>query len=128
MVALDDLDRVVRVGLLYDHYGALLTEHQREAIDLYYLRNWSLQEIADSWATSRQAVHDLIGRAVRQLEEYDVKLGLLAREHKERETWRQVAVLLDKARSAADSETVHQFLEKAGNAVRAMLGADDENE
>ena len=96
---MDDLDRVVRIGLLFDYYAPLLTPRQREAIDLYYLQNWSLGEIAAAWATSRQAVHDLITRTVRALEEYEGLLGLQAHERKSR------AALLECVRTIGEAKT-----------------------
>jgi uncharacterized protein len=68
-----------RQALLFERYGVLLTEHQRRVLGLYLDEDWSLSEIADSQETSRQAVHDIVTRSVRALEEYEAKLGLVAR-------------------------------------------------
>ena len=73
------LEKVVRTGLLCDFYGGLLTEKQRRAMELYYLENWSLAEIAASEGVTRQAVHDLLQRSEHMIEEYEKKLGLLER-------------------------------------------------
>ena len=73
------LERMVRTGLLYDFYGGLLTEKQRQAMEKYYLENWSLAEIASSDGVSRQAVYDLLRRSERMVQEYEEKLGLLDR-------------------------------------------------
>lgn len=73
------LEKMVRNGLLYDFYGGLLTEKQRQAMELYYLENWSLAEIAASEGVSRQAVYDLLHRSEHAIEEYERKLGLLHR-------------------------------------------------
>ncbi|MCL6591366.1 MAG: hypothetical protein K6U80_15600 [Firmicutes bacterium] len=70
---------MVRTGLLYDFYGGLLTEKQRQAMEKYYLENWSLAEIASFDGVSRQAVHDLLHRSERMVQEYEAKLGLLDR-------------------------------------------------
>lgn len=100
VVALDDLKRVVRIGMLFDHYGPLLTERQREAIDLHYLQDWSLQEIAETWATSRQAVHDLLSRASHQLEDYEQRLGLEARARADREAIKTCAGKISQVQAA----------------------------
>ena len=60
-----------------DMYGALLTEHQREVIDLYLRSDWSLAEIASHQGTSRAAVHDLLRRSTISLLDYEKRLGLL---------------------------------------------------
>ncbi len=77
-VALDTLQTRGRVLALYERYGALLTEHQRDVMDLYLRSDWSLAEIAQHQGTSRSAVHDLLRRSNRALQEYEQRLGLLA--------------------------------------------------
>jgi predicted DNA-binding protein YlxM (UPF0122 family) len=73
----------VRAGVLFDLYGALLTEHQQEVWQLYYLDDWSLAEIGAAQHVSRAAVHDLLERTERLLEDYEERLGLL-RAHERR--------------------------------------------
>ena len=63
---------------LFERYGALLTDHQREVLDLHLNSDWSLAEIANHGGTSRAAVHDLIRRSTQSLEDYESRLGLLA--------------------------------------------------
>jgi predicted DNA-binding protein YlxM (UPF0122 family) len=73
------VERLVRTGLLYDFYGGLLTEKQQRVMELYFLENWSLAEIAATEGVSRQAVHDLLQRSEKTIEELEAKLGLLER-------------------------------------------------
>lgn len=77
-MALDTLQARGRTLALYERYGALLTEHQREIVDLYLKSDWSLGEIATHQKTSRAAVHDIVRRATRALQGYEKRLGLLA--------------------------------------------------
>src|SRR5258706_5598966 len=77
-MALDTLQARGRTLALYERYGALLTEHQREVIDLYLRSDWSLAEIATHARTSRAAVHDIVRRSTMALEDYERRLGLLA--------------------------------------------------
>lgn len=75
------LDRLAARGralALYERYGPLLTEHQREVVDLYLRSDWSLAEIADHQGTSRAAVHDIIRRSTVAMKGYERRLGLLA--------------------------------------------------
>ncbi|MCL6452997.1 MAG: YlxM family DNA-binding protein [Alicyclobacillus sp.] len=71
------IEQVTRIGDLYDLYGALLTARQREMVELYYLDDWSLAEVASHLQVSRQAVHDHLRRATEQLEHYEATLHLL---------------------------------------------------
>ncbi|WP_018132880.1 putative DNA-binding protein [Effusibacillus pohliae] len=77
------LEKTTRMNLLYDFYGALLTEKQRLFMELYYHDDLSLAEIAEQYHVSRQAVHDNIRRSETQLEEYEQTLRLLER-HEQR--------------------------------------------
>ncbi len=63
---------------LFERYGALLTDHQREVVDLYLRSDWSLAEIAADHGTSRAAVHDIVRRSMHALLDYEKRLGLLA--------------------------------------------------
>ena len=77
-MALDTLQARGRSLALYERYGALLTDHQREVVHLYLRSDWSLAEIADHQGTSRAAVHDIVRRSTQALQEYERRLGLLA--------------------------------------------------
>jgi predicted DNA-binding protein YlxM (UPF0122 family) len=77
-VALDTLQARGRALALYERYGPLLTEHQREVVALYLRSDWSLAEIAAHQGTSRAAVHDIVRRSTLALQDYEKRLGLLA--------------------------------------------------
>ena len=73
------MEKIVQQGILYDFYGELLTEHQKQVYESVVYENLSLGEIADDQGVSRQAVHDLIKRCDKILEGYEAKLGLIKR-------------------------------------------------
>ena len=73
------MEKIVEQGLLYDFYGELLTEHQRQIYEDAVFQDMSLSELAKEHGISRQGIHDLIKRCDRQLRAYEDKLGLLAR-------------------------------------------------
>src|ERR1700682_3077765 len=77
-MALDTLQERGRVLALYERYGALLTDHQREVVDLYLRSDWSLAEIAHHQGASRAAVNDIVRRSTLALQEYERRLGLLS--------------------------------------------------
>ena len=60
----------LKMALLYDYYGELLTEKQRTCFDLYYNQDYSLSEIAQTAGISRQGVHDTLARAEQLLDRY----------------------------------------------------------
>ncbi|MDD2364325.1 MAG: sigma factor-like helix-turn-helix DNA-binding protein [Saccharofermentanales bacterium] len=70
------------VCLLLDFYSGILTERQRELLNLYYNDDWSLSEIAETDGASRQAVHSVIRRGVDRLKEIEDSLALVE-QHRE---------------------------------------------
>ena len=73
------MEKLVEQGLLYDFYGELLTEHQREIYEDAVYQDMSLSEIAEEHGISRQGVHDLIKRCDKLLLGYEKKLHLVER-------------------------------------------------
>ena len=73
------MEKIVAQGILYDFYGALLTEHQQKIYEAVVYDNMSLGEIAEEQGVSRQAVHDIVKRCDKILGEYEEKLGLIGR-------------------------------------------------
>ncbi len=73
------MEKHINLGLLNDYYGALLTEHQSEMIRLYYDMDLSLAEIAEQYKITRQGVREVLLRSQKKLEEYEQKLGLVAK-------------------------------------------------
>lgn len=71
------LEKSVRLCLLNDFYGALLTENQRQVLDSYLNFNLQLVEISENLHITRQAVLDTIKKATKKLEEFENKLGVL---------------------------------------------------
>ncbi len=67
-----------RIGLmeLYDIYGNMLTNNQKEVFEEYYFDNLSLSEIADNHNISRQAVDFTLKNVVKSLTNYESKLKI----------------------------------------------------
>lgn len=71
------MEKIVEQTLLYDFYGELLTEHQRNVYEDVVFRDLSYSEVAEAQNISRQGVHDLIKRCNKILEDYERKLKLV---------------------------------------------------
>lgn len=78
------MEKNVRMAILFDYYGEMLTDKQKEYFDLYYNENLSLSEIAENDGISRQGVRDVIVRAEAIMEDTEAKLGMI-RQHQELE-------------------------------------------
>ena len=70
---MENRDRLV---ILYDYYGELLTDLQKEYFEDYYFSNLSLSEIAENNNVSRNAVHNQIKVCEEKLENYEEKLKI----------------------------------------------------
>ena len=71
------MNKFLEQALLYDFYGELLTEHQKDVYEQVVLEDYSLSEIAQMKGISRQGVHDLVKRCQKILEGYEAKLHLV---------------------------------------------------
>ena len=66
----------MEIALLFDFYGDMLTDKQRDVVELYYNDDLSLAEIAENEGITRQGVRDSIKWAESQLVEREERLGL----------------------------------------------------
>lgn len=87
-------DDTLLMTMLFDFFGDLLTEKQREYFDLYHNEDLSLSEIAEKADITRQGVYDIITRAEKSLVEIEQKTGIVNR-------WRETYDELEKAESLA---------------------------
>lgn len=65
---------------LYDKYGSLLTDTQKEVFSDYYLFDLSLSEIAENRGISRAAISDNLHKSFEKLSEYESKLHLIEKD------------------------------------------------
>ena len=72
-------DSTFHMTMLYDFYGDLLTDRQKEFYDLYYNEDFSLAEIAENAGISRQGVRDVLVRSEATLREMEEKTGIIER-------------------------------------------------
>ncbi len=77
-----DIKRRVEIAVLVKYYGAILTEKQREIINMYVDNNLSLKEVSDELNITRQAVKDALDNAIETLENTENKLHFIARDDK----------------------------------------------
>ena len=69
----------LKMVLLLDFYGEMLTDKQREIIESYYYDDLSLGEIGEARGISRQGARDAIKRSETELIEMEKRLGLVKR-------------------------------------------------
>lgn len=96
------LEKTTRMNFLFDFYQALLTDKQRSYMQLYYLDDLSLGEIAESYGISRQAVYDNIRRTEAMLEEYEAKLELFHKFKKRQQITEKLSKCLQQEQPAKE--------------------------
>ena len=113
----DDMEKIARQGLLYDFYGALLTEHQRHIFEDVVFYDLSLSEIAEEQGISRQGVHDLIRRCNKILEDYEEKLHLVEKFEKTKKLAREIQCLTKEFAGRPDMNLIHRIEEISGEII-----------
>ncbi len=87
------MEQILQQTLLYDFYGELLTEHQRNVYEQVVLNDLSYSEAAAELGISRQGVHELIKRCNKILKSYEERLHLVERFLGIRENVREIQEL-----------------------------------
>ena len=116
-------DGTLQMTMLFDFFGDLLTDKQREYFDLYHNEDLSLSEIAEKAGISRQGVYDIITRAERTLMEAEQKTGIVLK-------WSETRTKLEKAEELArallkQSEADKKNTDIANNLIHILEGLRD---
>ena len=98
-------NQAYRMAMLFDFYGDLLTERQREFYDLYYNEDLSLAEIAENYGISRQGVRDVIVRAEAAMSEIEEKTHIIRRFHQSRAAIAAIDAAADRLLQAIDERS-----------------------
>lgn len=90
-----ELEKTLKMNLLFSFYGALLTPKQRNYMSDYYEEDYTLAEIADNHGVSRQAVYDSLKRTEETLIKYENKLHLVEEFEHRREVLNKIKQYLE---------------------------------
>ena len=119
---MEKMDEIVKLSLLYDFYGELLTEHQKSICEDYFFNDIGLSEIAEERGTSRQAVHDMVKRIEKLLLGYEEKLHLVERFLKTKDMIKHVKEYIDELVSYESvSEEEKSIIDKIGKLSEHIL-------
>ena len=104
------------LALLFDHYGGMLTDKQRECFQLRYEQDLSLGEIAESMGVSRQAVNDSLTRTEALLRRMEENIGSVKRYNDVRKALREIleaAAVLDASSNPAVTDAARRIVAAA---------------
>lgn len=109
------IEERLELSMLYDFYGALLKENQRRMFEASVLEDYNFSEIAQDEGITRQGAYDTVKRAIKQLEMYEDKLGLVAKFREQKEMAKKLRDKLEGIQysgSSVEWEEILQLLEK----------------
>lgn len=105
------MEKNVKISILNEFYGNLLTQKQSEFINDYYNNDLSLSEVAENENITRQAVRDIIKKGEKKLFEYEEKLGFMKRTLKQEKRIDKVLLELTKIQKDSSDRQIASVLE-----------------
>ena len=115
------MDKNVKVSILCDLYGKLLTEKQFQFLNDYYNNDLSLSEIAENNQITRQAVRDIIKKGENKLFEYEEKLLFMNRTLNQEKKIEQVLSELTKIQKDSSDKKVASILETIKKELNCLV-------
>ena len=109
------------MALLFDTYGGMLTDKQRECFEMRYDQDLSLGEIGQMLGISRQAVNDTLNRTEALLRRMEENIGCVKRDR----IVRKVLPEILEAAAVLDASSDPAILESAQR-IRAVLSTLEE--
>ena len=95
VVQVMEVDKILEQSLLFDFYGELLTEKQKQVYEMHYQNDLSLSEIAEELSISRQAVRDQLLRTEKILQGYEETLHLISRFQEQRRAVEEMKAVME---------------------------------
>jgi predicted DNA-binding protein YlxM (UPF0122 family) len=115
-------DDKLKMTMLYDFFGELLTDKQREYYDLYHNEDLSLSEIAENTGITRQGVRDIIVRAENTLAETEQKTGLIRRFIEMQGEIDKALVLITQLKAASPDESTSAIASRLEDILNGLKG------
>ena len=111
------MDKNIKISILCQIYGKLLTEKQYQVLDDYYNNDLSLSEIAENLNITRQAVRDNLKKGENKLFEYEEKLNVMKKTMEQEEKIAIVLSEIAKIQSKSSDKEVGKILEHIHNVL-----------
>ena len=115
------MEEKVKLSMLCEFYGKLLTKKQFEFIDDYYNNDLSLSEIAENNNITRQAVRDIIKKGEKKLFEYEEKLMFMKRTLNQEKRIEKVLLELTKIQKDYSDKQISNVLESIKKELNCLV-------
>lgn len=115
------MENKVKISILLETYGKLLTEKQYNLLDDYYNSDLSLSEIAENEGITRQAVRDNLKKGENKLFEYEEKLGIMKKTLMQEEAIASVLSEISKIENKFSDKEIATILEDVKNKLNCLV-------
>ena len=115
------MEKNVKISILCQLYGKLLSEKQLEVIDDYYNNDLSLSEIAENHGITRQAVRDMLKKGEKKLFEYEEKLLFMKRMLNQEKKIEEILLELTKIQKDYTDNEVASILENVKKELNCLV-------
>ena len=115
------MEKNVKISILWQLYGKLLSEKQLEFIDDYYNNDLSLSEIAENHGITRQAVRDMLKKGEKKLFEYEEKLLFMKRMLNQEKKIEEILLELTKIQKDYTDNEVASILENVKKELNCLV-------
>ena len=115
------MEKNVKISILCDLYGKLLTDKQYELVNDYYNNDLSLSEIAENNEITRQAVRDIIKKGEKKLFEYEEKLQFMKRTLNQEKTIEHILSELSKIQKDSSDKQVEAILKTVRKELNCLV-------
>lgn len=115
------MEKIVRQSLLFDFYGELLTEHQKQIYEDVVMNDLSYSEIARDSGVSRQGVYDMMKRSDKILEEYEAKLHLVEKFVNAKEQMSAIKEDIDALQTRNQDKALEQLISQIGDKTSILI-------
>ena len=117
----DTMQRKVKISMLYELYGSLLTDKQKQCIDDYYNNDLSLAEIAENINITRQGVRDVIKKGEKRLLNYEEKLKFMKKTLYQKKKIEKILLELTKMQNDSSDKQIDKTLKDIKKELNSLI-------
>lgn len=114
------MEEKVKISMLNQIYGKLLTSKQSEIIEDYYNNDLSLSEIAQNNEITRQAVRDILKKGEKKLFQYEEKLKFMKKTLAKEKKMQKVLEELTKVQKNNSNKEINSILENIKIEIKGL--------
>ncbi len=115
------MEEKIKISMLLEIYGRLLTLKQYNLLDDYYNKDLSLSEIAENENITRQAVRDFLKKGEKKLFEYEEKLRIMEKNIAQEEKIDEILYEISKIENSFTDEKLINVLDDIKNKIRVLI-------